>query len=320
MTAGFLEVDKPPGITSHDVVSVLRAVFGVKKIGHTGTLDPFATGVLPMAIGHATRLIPFLDEGIKGYEATLLLGQKTDTADCDGEVIASHDVPSIDARMVEDAMRALLGDRQQRPPMYSAVKVAGKPLYKYAREGAEVEVKARPIRIDEMSLLALDGCTLRFSVRCSRGTYVRVLGESLAELLGTVGHLTQLRRTCSGSFTLAGSLAFEELSELVSGRRDWRPVLRRRRDEPRVEWRPRDAYLHTIQERLLSPEAALAHLPRLEIGPEDRRMLRIKGVVESAPSGVEDGDLWRVDIDGRMRGVMRYADGRSRVARMLPDG
>ena len=319
MSAGFLVVDKPPGITSHDVVSVLRAVFGLKKIGHTGTLDPFATGVLPMAIGHATRLIPFLDEGVKCYEATIALGERTDTADCDGEVVASCDVPAVERRTVEAAMEGLLGEQLQRPPMYSAIKVAGKPLYKYAREGAQVEVKPRPIRVDEMRLIALERRTLRFSVRCSRGTYVRVLGESIAEALGTVGHLVQLRRTCSGSFSLAGSVTFEEISEMVSGRTDWRPVLRRRRDEPRIEWRPREVFLPRIAESLLSPETALAHLPRLDIGADDQRLLRIKGVVHAVPTGLQDGDFWRVDIDGHMRGVMRVEGETSRVARMLPD-
>ena len=319
MTAGFLVVDKPPGITSHDVVSVLRAVFGIKKVGHTGTLDPFATGVLPVAIGHATRLIPFLDEGIKCYEATLLLGERTDTADCDGEVVATRDVPSLNSSAINAAMKGLVGDQLQRPPMYSAIKVAGRPLYKYAREGKDVEVKARPIRIHEMTLLDVDNRTLRFSVRCSRGTYVRVLGESLAESLGTVGHLVQLRRTCSGSFSLSGSLSFEELSTMVAGRSDWRPVLRRRRDEERVEWRPRDEFLGPLLGRLLLSDQVLSHLPRLDIGPDDQRLLRIKGLVNEAPAGLSPGDLWRVDIDGSMRGVMRYEGPLSKVARMLPD-
>ena len=319
MSAGFLVVDKPPGITSHDVVSVLRAVFGIKKIGHTGTLDPFATGVLPMAIGHATRLIPFLDEGVKCYEATLVLGSKTDTADCDGEVIDTRDVPPLEPTAVDHVMDGLLGEQLQRPPMYSAIKVAGKPLYKYAREGAEVEIEARPIRVDEMKLTALEGCTLKFSVRCSRGTYVRVLGESLAEALGTVGHLVQLRRTCSGAFSLPGSISFEEISSMVAGRTDWRPVLRRRRDEPRVEWRPRNAYLTSLTERMQAPDVALAHLPSLEIDVDDQRRLRHKGWVSAAPVGLAEGALWRVEFGGRLRGVMRYEGGRSKVARMLPE-
>lgn len=320
MTAGFLVVDKPPGITSHDVVSVLRAVFGIKKIGHTGTLDPFATGVLPMAIGHATRLIPFLDEGLKCYEATLALGEKTDTADCDGEVVETHSVPVLSPDMVETAMASLLGEQLQRPPMYSAIKVAGKPLYKYAREGAEVEVKARPIRVDQMRLISLDEQSITFAVVCSRGTYVRVLGESLAEALGTVGHLVQLRRTGSGSFSLNGSLTFGALSELVAGRSDWQPVLRRRRDQPRIQWRPREEFVAPLVAQLMAPDQALAHLPRLDIGPDDQRLLRIRGMVRAAPSDLSVGDFWRVDVDGRMRGVMRYEGEVSKVARMLPDG
>ncbi len=316
---GFLVVDKPPGITSHDVVSVLRAVFGIKKIGHTGTLDPFATGVLPMAIGHATRLIPFLDEGTKCYEAVLSLGSKTDTADCDGDVVETVAVPSLDEDQVKQAMSGLIGEQLQRPPMYSAVKVAGKPLYKYAREGQEVAVKARRIRVDDLQFIAQEGRELRFSVQCSRGTYVRVLGEALAEALGTVGHLVALRRTKSGAFGLPGSVSFTALSEVVSGRSDWPAVLRPKRGETRVEWRPRVETLAALQPRLLSPEQALVHLPSLDIGPEDQRTLRIKGFVGCSPVGVSDGGLWRVHIGGQLRGVMRRDGSISKVARMLPD-
>jgi tRNA pseudouridine55 synthase len=145
---GFLVFDKPPGITSHDVVAMLRAVLGIRKIGHTGTLDPFATGVLAIAIGSVTRLIQYLDEDLKVYDSLLVLGQATETGDPEGEVILEAPVPSVDSEAVRTVLRGFSGQRMQKPPMYSAVKVNGRPLYSYARAGETVDVPSRPIRVD----------------------------------------------------------------------------------------------------------------------------------------------------------------------------
>ena len=319
MTVGFLVMDKPPGITSHDVVSVLRAVFGIKKIGHTGTLDPFATGVLPMAIGHATKLISFLDEGVKTYEATLALGVKTDTGDCDGDPLERREVPSLSLEAVQGAVNGLVGPQLQKPPLYSAVKVRGKPLYKYARSGEEVEVKARPIEVFRSELVDQQGPTIRFRVQCSKGTYIRTLGEDLASALGTVGHLVALRRTESGPFQLSASLSFPALSQVVAGRTDWPEVLRPRRGAPRIPWHARDDYLGSLERFLIDPDVALEHLPALSIGAEDRRTLRLRGFVTASPEAVGEGDLWRVQLDGVTLGVVRKTGAVSRVARMLPD-
>ena len=223
MISGFLVVDKPAGITSHDVVSVLRAMLGIKKIGHTGTLDPFATGVLPMAIGPSTRLIQFLDESRKVYDARVQLGRRTDTGDLTGTVQDERPVPDLELGAVSASLQEFVGDRMQTPPAYSAVKVDGKALYKYAREGQAVTAKARPIRIHSMDALNVGQDWVDVRVVCSRGTYVRVLAEEIGEMLGTVGHLSALRRTASGPFSLDGSVGFPELATVAADRTDWKP-------------------------------------------------------------------------------------------------
>lgn len=164
MKACFMAVDKPPGITSHDVVAMLRAVTGVQKVGHTGTLDPFATGVLALAFGPATRLISFLDEDLKVYDATIALGVAMDTGDPTGQVIREAPVPPLDRATVEALLLSFRGTRMQAPPRYSAVKVRGKALYHYAREGVEVEAAPRPIRIDSIDLLELGEQSLRVRI------------------------------------------------------------------------------------------------------------------------------------------------------------
>jgi len=208
MISGFLVVDKPAGITSHDVVAVLRSTLRIKKIGHTGTLDPFATGVLPLAIGPSTRLIQFLDEGVKIYDATISLGRSTDTGDLMGDENGTSPVPQLEAPSVQRLLDGFCGEQMQTPPAYSAVKVDGKPLYKYAREGKSVQVAAKKIRIDSVQLLDLREDEVDIRVQCGRGTYIRVLGEQIAVALGTHGHLCQLRRLSSGPFDLTGALRF----------------------------------------------------------------------------------------------------------------
>jgi len=319
MIAGFLVVDKPAGITSHDVVSVLRAVFGIKKIGHTGTLDPFATGVLPMAIGHATRLIQFLDEEVKVYEGTIRLGIKTDTGDLEGSVTERKATPSLEPAALDATLRGFLGVRSQVPPSYSAVKVEGKPLYKYAREGKQVKAAARMIRIDKLDRLSMTDDTIEIRVQCGPGTYIRTLAEEIGEALGTCGHLVSLRRLQSGPFDLNGSIDFETLSMEVSGQSDWRVSLRTPRGVKRMPWRDRSEVVDALLPRLLGPSEALSHLPMIELDAAAQRFLQLRGVVEDIPDGVADGGLWRVSVNGLMRGVMKRDGEVGRVARMLPD-
>ncbi|MCH5180226.1 MAG: tRNA pseudouridine(55) synthase TruB [Erysipelotrichales bacterium] len=199
---GILLVNKPAGVTSRDVVNKLSKKLGVKKIGHVGTLDPFATGLLVVVVGKATKIAPFLEKVDKNYIATLKLGVKTDTLDLDGKVIETHDVPELDKETITTVLKSFVGKLEQVPPMFSAIKCNGVPLYKLARNNIEVERKIRTIEIYKVRLISFKGDEIRFSVSCSKGTYIRTFGEQIAEKLGTVGHLIQLKRTKVGNFDL----------------------------------------------------------------------------------------------------------------------
>jgi tRNA pseudouridine55 synthase len=226
---GLLIIDKPAGWTSHDVVARARRVLREKRIGHTGTLDPFATGVLVLLTGRATRLAQFLASAEKEYEATVRLGYATETGDRDGE--RRGEIKRCDewnAREIEEALKPLRGEIGQVPPMYSAKKVRGEKLYELARRGEEIERAAVRVTVHEIeavehedgSLLGrnADGtCDLSLRVVCSAGTYVRVLAESIGEQLGVGAHLVALRRTRAGAFSLAGASSLERLSELAEG-------------------------------------------------------------------------------------------------------
>lgn len=283
---GFLVVDKPPGVTSHDVVAVVRAVTGLKKVGHTGTLDPFATGVLPLALGGATRLIQYLDEDLKIYDAVVQLGAATDTGDPTGTVIAEGPVPALTKKEILAVLETFLGQRMQTPPKYSAVKVAGRPLYDYARKGVEVEVKARPVRIDAMDLLSFEEPNLlRVLIRCGRGTYARVLAEEIGVALGTYGHLVELRRVASGPFHIDNSVSFSRLSEIVGGDTAWDRVLRPSRGQERVAWRPREDVFAGLAPWVTGPREALKHLPAVTLSPIEARRFSQTGVLPPAPAG-----------------------------------
>lgn len=281
---GFLVIDKPPGLTSHDVVAIVRAVTGVKKVGHTGTLDPFATGVLPLALGSATRLIQHLDEDEKVYDAHVLLGRATDTGDPTGQTTEEKPVPPLTHAMVEEVLAAFLGMRMQMPPRYSAVKVAGRPLYEYARKGKDVRADARPVRIDGMDLTELAPPRLRVLIRCSRGTYARVLAEEIGEALGTVGHLDELRRIASGRFHIDQAVSFSQLAEIVGGDNDWNRVLRPARGEARVQWRTREAVMEGLEPHRVTARDALGHLPVVALSPADARRYVTTNVVPPPPS------------------------------------
>jgi tRNA pseudouridine55 synthase len=268
---GFLVVDKPPGVTSHDVVAVVRAVTGLKKVGHTGTLDPFATGVLPLALGGATRLIGFLDEAVKVYDATVQLGSATDTGDPTGSPIATAAVPSLRRADVERVLASFVGERDQVPPRYSAVKVAGRPLYAYARAGEDVEVRSRKVTIHEIELLSCAEERLRVRIRCSRGTYARVIAEEIGVALGTVGHLAELRREASGAFDLENSVSMSRLALIVAGSPDWVNVLRLTRREDRVPWRDRESIFRGLAPFRVPPRAVLGHLPSLTLSSIEAR-------------------------------------------------
>lgn len=212
MVDGFLVIDKPAGISSHDVVNRVRRILGTKKVGHTGTLDPFATGLLPIAVGEGTKAIQFLDEGEKGYEAVVRFGLTTDTLDITGTVLQEQDPGGVGQEQLLRAMAALTGKISQVPPMYSAIKQGGQPLYKLARKGIEVERPSRQVTINSFELLGFETPLATVRIDCSRGTYIRTLADDLGKLLGCGACLTQLRRTMSGPFRLADALTLEQLA------------------------------------------------------------------------------------------------------------
>ena len=210
---GIFLVDKPAGVTSRDVVNKLSKQLGEKKIGHVGTLDPFATGLLVIVVGKGTKIAPFIEKVDKQYIATLKLGIKTNTLDLEGKIIDTQPVPELNKEMVNNTLKSFVGKLDQVPPMFSAIKCNGVPLYKLARSNIEVERKVRTIEIYKTRLIKLSGDEIRFSVNCSKGTYIRTFGEQIAEKLGTVGHLVQLKRTKVGQFELKNAHAPNKICE-----------------------------------------------------------------------------------------------------------
>jgi len=230
---GLLLVDKPSGMTSHDAVDIVRRWLGTRKVGHAGTLDPMATGLLVLGVGRATRLLRYLGELPKTYAATGRLGEETDTLDADGEIVRTAPV-DVSLAEVQRACVSLVGESMQTPPAYSAVKVGGRKLYEAARGGEALEAPARPIRVDAFDVTAFDGRDLEARITCSGGTYVRVLVADVGRSLGCGAHLVGLRRTA------IGSLRVEEA----------RP--------------PGDGTLQPV-------ERAVQHLPSIRLDPEEAR-------------------------------------------------
>lgn len=213
---GLLIVDKPEGITSLDMVRRIKHRYGLKKAGHIGTLDPFATGVLPIVINEGTKLVPFLVEGPKEYEVTLKLGEETTTDDCTGQVVSRQDWTDIQPETVEPLLRTFLGRIHQIPPMFSAVKMQGMPLYRLARRGIEVERKPREVEIYQIQLEGTELPLVRFRVSCSKGTYIRTLGKDIGKKAGCGAHLLRLRRIRSGPFTLDQAISWERMKDLTA--------------------------------------------------------------------------------------------------------
>ena len=209
---GFININKPKGITSHDVVAILRRVLKIKQIGHTGTLDPFAEGVLPICIGKATRLIEFLEDE-KAYIGTVQFGKSTDTYDVDGKIINTSE-KQITFEDLENALKDFRGEIEQTPPIYSAIKINGKKLYEYAREGKDVEIKPRKVCIQKLEILSFDEIKQQAElyIECSKGTYIRSIANDLGLALQTYGYLTKLVRVKAGKFTLRESVELNKLN------------------------------------------------------------------------------------------------------------
>src|SRR5260370_27946467 len=298
---GVLIIDKPAGLTSHDVVARLRRTIRDRRVGHTGTLDPFATGVLVVLVGRATRLAQFLGGAEKEYQALIRLGYATDTGDITGARIES-DKPGLTAETqrtqsfrreeIETALTSLCGEIEQTPPMYSAKKIAGQKLYDLARRGEAVERKPVRVTVKEFEVLPSDGSLLKahedgtsdLAVRvvCSAGTYVRTLAESVGERLGVGAHLSELRRTRAGQFKIADAIALDRLDEVArSG---------------------------ALEQVLISPDAALSHLPFVNLDAEDAQRVHhgIDVQVKEA-SDWPDGQPVRLrDLDGELIAVGIY--------------
>lgn len=273
---GILIIDKPTDWTSHDVVGRLRKLLKTKRIGHTGTLDPFATGVLVMLVGNATRLAQFLDKDVKEYEATLKLGFETDTGDFTGTVSAECGMRNAEIAEVlsqtdwDEIFKEFSGEIEQVPPMYSAKKVDGKKLYELARKGIEIERKAVKINIYSLEFLE-EICTphsaFRIRVACSAGTYIRTLAEDIGRKLGTLAHLTALRRTRAGKFDLGKSISLDKLAEVLEN--------------------------GELNQYLISMNEAISHLPERELNESEMIDIR-HGKKISASFDVEDVQIIRM--------------------------
>jgi tRNA pseudouridine55 synthase len=252
---GVLLIDKPVGLSSNDALTKVKRIVNAKKAGHTGTLDPFATGLLPLCFGEATKFSQDLLEADKSYLATVHLGITTTTGDTEGEVLETRDV-DVSTEQVEAALARFRGPILQVPPMYSALKRDGKALYEYAREGVTLEREARPVTIHELELVAIAAPFLTIRVTCSKGTYVRVLGEDIGAALGCGAHLSALRRVQVGSLTTANMVTLEELQAHA---------------DPLSLLAPVDALLSSFPQVELTPELAKRFLngQRLALGKEE---------------------------------------------------
>ncbi len=213
---GLLLVDKPEGLTSAAVVARVKRILAQRKVGHLGTLDPFATGLLPVCIGEGTKIAPFLADDVKRYVGEIVLGVATDTLDRTGVVVDEQAVPPWRTVPLADVLARFRGDIRQTPPMYSALKRGGVPLYRLARAGQNVEREARPVRITAFDVAWIGPDRLRFAVTCSRGTYIRVLASDLGNALGTCAHLHTLRRTACGAFDLTAAVSLDDLEHAAA--------------------------------------------------------------------------------------------------------
>jgi tRNA pseudouridine55 synthase len=240
---GVLNIDKPSGITSHDVVNRIRKLSGIRRVGHAGTLDPLATGVLLLCLARATRLTEYLVGQSKSYVATVRLGQVTDTYDADGEIVAQNAV-HVSPSDIEQALPQFRGRIQQKAPIYSAIKRGGQPLYKLARQGKDVEPPLREVTIYNLQLLAWEEPSLQLKVVCSAGTYIRALAHDLGEVLGCGGHITALRRTAVGNFSVDQAIPLADLAE-----DDW-------------------------TQHLQPSDTAVQHLPRLDLSLQDAQRVQ----------------------------------------------
>ena len=295
MYHGMINVYKEPGYTSHDVVARLRGILKQKKIGHTGTLDPAAQGVLPVCLGIGTRLCDLLTDRDKTYCAVLLLGQETDTQDITGKVLREEreKAMTLDEENIRRTVGGFIGDYNQIPPMYSALKVQGKKLYELARQGKTVEREARPVKIHEIEIEEISLPRIRLTVSCSKGTYIRTLCHDIGEALGCAGCMEQLTRTRAAGFRIEDSLKLDEIEALAGEGR--------------------------IAERIVPVEAALSDYPALASRPEADGLVHngnpcFARQLEGTDQQIKepgDGQLFRMyDSQGLLMGLYEYEERR----------
>ncbi|MDG2460240.1 MAG: tRNA pseudouridine(55) synthase TruB [Luminiphilus sp.] len=279
---GLLILDKPAGMSSNGALQRVKRLFGAAKAGHTGSLDPLATGVLPLCFGEATKFSQFLLDADKGYLSTFVLGESTDTADADGAVIARSSAAGVTREAIERGIEALTGAIAQVPPMYSALKVNGQPLYKRARAGEEVERAARRVEIRQFDLLSFtpgERAVIKVQVLCSKGTYIRALAEDLGAALEVPAHVSALRRCQSGPFDLGDGLTLEQMTTL-------------KEDES-------EAALDTL---LLPVDACLQHLPRVSLSEAATFYIR-QGQPVVVPNRSQSGMVRIADVAGKFLGI-----------------
>ncbi|ABI57288.1 tRNA pseudouridine(55) synthase TruB [Alkalilimnicola ehrlichii MLHE-1] len=293
---GILLLDKPAGLSSNQALQRAKRLFQARKAGHTGSLDPLATGLLPLCFGEATKVSGFLLDADKHYQVRCRLGVTTDTGDAEGEVLEETPVPALDADRVEAALAGFRGDIEQVPPMYSALKHKGQRLYKLAREGKEVNREPRPVRINGLTLVALEGDTLALDVRCSKGTYVRTLVEDIGRALGCGAHVIGLRRTGLGPFDDPDMFTLEAL-EAAAGEG-----------------------LEALDNCLLPMDSALVQWPAVELA-EDVAFFLMQGQPVWVPRIPEAAWLRLYTREGRFLGMgCPDAEGRIAPKRLLATG
>jgi tRNA pseudouridine55 synthase len=287
---GLLLIDKSAGMTSHDAVRKVRRIFRTRKVGHAGTLDPLATGVLPVAIGDGTKVLQFLLAEDKSYRATFTLGITTDTLDAEGQVLLERPVPAFTACELENICAEFRGDIEQLPPMFSALKKDGVPLYKLARQGKTVERKLRQVTINRLDVIDFDSETVTIEVACSKGTYIRTLVSDIGEKLCCGAHLIALRRIQSGVFSINECRTLDELQSL---------------EEPYSVLLSMDQALNNFPVVQLNESAAAA----LKFGiPPELSQVKLAG-------GLISGDLLRLQVDHKLAAIARYAPLRSKDKR-----
>ncbi|MDJ0928254.1 MAG: tRNA pseudouridine(55) synthase TruB [Gammaproteobacteria bacterium] len=270
---GLVLLDKPVGLSSNQALQQVKRLYRAAKAGHTGSLDPLASGLLPLCLGQATKVSAFLLDAVKEYEVTIALGVQTATGDAEGEPVKESSLTRIEARVVDAALSAFRGEIQQIPPMYSALKHEGRRLYELARAGQAVPREPRTVIVEELTLLGFDEDRPRLRVRCSKGTYIRTLAEDIAAACGTVGHVAALRRTTVGPFTTEQMVTLAELEQAAA------------------------AGLAALDARLRPADEALADWPELELGPQQAYYLMQGNAVNSGP-GWQPG---RVRLYGKER-------------------